>query len=124
LLVRRSSDPALPWELRVLLREFMAPSTHGPVLIRQAVLPKIRVMMALIAAVLRVPEDRPVVQRALAFVVLPCIMLVIAPRDALRHVLPMLVSDSEALVDDMTCYALAGLEEMSRQHRGAGSARS
>jgi AcrR family transcriptional regulator len=123
LFVRRSSGPALPWELRVLLREFMAPSTHVPVLIRQAVLPKIRVMMAMIAAVLRVPEDRPVVQRALAFVVLPCIMLVIAPRDVLRQVLPMLVSDSEALVDDMTRYALAGLEAMSRRHRSAESAR-
>jgi TetR/AcrR family transcriptional regulator, regulator of cefoperazone and chloramphenicol sensitivity len=124
LFVRRSAGPALPWELRVLLREFMAPSTHVPVLIRHAVLPKIRVMMAMIAAVLRVPEDHPVVQRALAFVVLPCIMLVIAPRDVLRQVFPVLISEPEALVDDITRYALAGLEAMSRQHRGAEPARS
>jgi|SRR5664280_637658 len=118
LFVRRSSGKALPWGLQVLLREFMAPSAHLPTLIREAVLPKIRVMMDLIAALLGVPEDDPLVQRALAFVVLPCIMLVIAPRDVLRRVLPVLVSESEALVDDMTRYALAGLEAIGRD-RGA-----
>lgn len=118
LFVRRSSGPALPWGLRVLLHELMAPSTHVPALLQQAVLPKIRIMMAMIAAVLGVPDDHPAAQRALACVVLPCIMLLIAPRDVLRQALPALASDSEALADDMTSYALAGLKAMARQHRG------
>jgi hypothetical protein len=45
-------------------------------------------------------------------------MLLIAPRDVLRQALPALASDSEALADDMTSYALAGLKAMARQHRG------
>jgi AcrR family transcriptional regulator len=117
LFVGRSSGPQLPWGLRVLLREFMAPSTHVPALLRQAVLPKIRVMTAMIAKVLGVADDHPLVQRALAYVVLPCIMLVIAPRDVLRQALPALASDPEALVDDMASYALAGLKALGRRQR-------
>jgi AcrR family transcriptional regulator len=123
LFVRRASGPALPWGLRVLLHELMAPSTHVPALLQRAVLPKIRVMMAMIAAALGVADDHPAAQRALAFVVLPCVMLVIAPRDVLRHALPALASDAEALVDDMTSYALAGLKALGRQHREVEPAR-
>src|ERR1035441_6842888 len=70
LFVRRASGPALPWGLRVLLHELMAPSTHVPALLQRAVLPKIRVMRVMIAAVLGVADDHPAAQRALAFVVL------------------------------------------------------
>jgi len=123
LFVRRALRPALPWGLRVLLHELMAPSTHVPALLQQAVLPKIRVMIAMVAAVLGLTDDDPAAQRALAFVVLPCVMLVIAPRDVLRHALPALTSDAEALVDDMTSYALAGLKAIARQRRKTDASR-
>ncbi len=124
LLVRRSHGPALPWGLRVLMRELMvAPSAHVLVLLQQAVLPKVRLMLGIVAAVLGVAEDQPVVQRALAFVVMPCIMMVAAPRDRLRQVLPALTSDPQALVDEMSAYVLAGLAAIARQHRPAAADR-
>lgn len=115
LFARRFSGNAPAWALQLLLRELMGPSTHVPTLIRQAVQPKIRVVMGLVAAVLGVPVEHPAVQRALVFVMMPCVMLVIAPREALHQALPLAVTDPDALVEDMTAYALAGLAAMGRQ---------
>lgn len=117
LFVRRASGPALPWGLRVLTHELMAPTSHVPVLIERAMLPKIRVVMAIIASVLGVSDGDPVVQRALAMVVMPCVMLVVAPRDVLHQVLPAVAADPHTLVDDMACYALAGLEAIAARQR-------
>jgi len=117
LFVGRSARPA-PWGLRVLVHELMAPSEHVPALIRQAVLPKVRVIKGLVGELLELPQDHPGVQRALALVVLPCVMLVIAPREVLRQVLPTLAAPPDELVRDMTDYALAGLASIARRHRG------
>lgn len=114
LFVRRSSGPALPWGLSVLVHELMAPSAHVPALMRQAVLPKVQVIASLIAQVLGVPNKHPLVQRSLALVVLPCIMLVIAPQEIIREVMPTLAANPDALIDDMTAYAMAGLAAIRR----------
>ena len=119
LFVLRPQDAAKPWGLPVLLHEFMAPSDQVPALIRQAVLPKIRLMMSMVAAVLGLPADHPAVQRALAFVVMPCILLVIAPRDILRQALPQLASEPEVLAENLGRYALAGLQAIGRRYRKA-----
>jgi AcrR family transcriptional regulator len=119
LFVGRAAATALPWGLRVLVHELaVAPSKHVEVLMRQAVLPKIRLMLAMVAEVLGRAEDDPMVQRALAFVVMPCIMMVIAPRARLRKVLPALSSDPQALVDDMSRFALGGLAALAQRSRG------
>jgi hypothetical protein len=60
------------------------------------------------------------VQRSLALVVMPCIMMTIAPRELLRQVVPALYDDAQGLVDDMTRYALAGLDAVARAHGGQG----
>jgi AcrR family transcriptional regulator len=114
LFVRRSSGPALPWGLSVLVHELMAPSAHVPVLMREAVLPKVQVIASLIAQVLGVPDKHPLVQRSLALVALPCIMLVIAPQEVIREVMPTLAANPDALIDDMTAYAMAGLAAIRR----------
>jgi TetR/AcrR family transcriptional regulator, regulator of cefoperazone and chloramphenicol sensitivity len=116
LFVRRTAGPHASWGLTVLVHELMAPSAHVPALMQQAVLPKVRVMMHMLAKLLGVAENDAVVQRALAFVVLPCIMLLIAPPVVLRHALPSLASAPEVLIDDMACYALAGITALGAQH--------
>lgn len=108
----RAADTGTPWGLQVLVRELMAPSDHLPPLIRKAVQPKVRVMMTIIASVLGRPISDPVVQQAVAFVVMPCIMLAIAPRDALRKGLPALDVEPERLLDNMMRYAAAGLKAL------------
>jgi AcrR family transcriptional regulator len=119
LFVQRSADPALSWGLSVLVHELMAPSQHVATLVQVAVLPKVRIMMGLVSQLLELPAGHPAVQRALAFVVLPCVMLVIAPKDELKHILPALTDQPAALIDDMTDYALAGLHALKRKYQPA-----
>jgi AcrR family transcriptional regulator len=113
----RPPKSAAPWGLQVLIRELLAPSDHAPPLLRKAILPKIRVMIGIIASVLGVSAEDPLVQRAVAFVILPCIMLVIAPRETLRKALPALDADSALLLDDMVGYAVAGLAALAQRNR-------
>ncbi len=63
-----------------MLREVLSPSPAVPALIEKAVRPKATVLLGLIGEVLRVNPQEAAVQRALMFAVLPCIALMIAPR--------------------------------------------
>jgi AcrR family transcriptional regulator len=110
-----------PAGLRVLVREMMAPSDHAPILLRKTVLPKIRVMMGIVASVLELSVDDPAVQRAMMFVIMPCIMMVIAPRELLRKALPVVDADPEVLLNEMTSYAAVGLEALRQLNRSEGS---
>jgi len=116
----RPAESGRPWGLQVLIREMLVPSDHAPPLIRKTILPKVRVIMSIIASVLEVPADDPLVQRAAAFVILPCIMLVIAPREVLRKALPAVDAHSGLLLDDMVSYAAAGLAALAKPNRGVG----
>jgi TetR/AcrR family transcriptional regulator, regulator of cefoperazone and chloramphenicol sensitivity len=122
LLARRASGQAVPWGLRILVHELMVtPSPHIAVLMRLAVLPKIQILMSIVAEALGLPADHPAVQRSLALVVMPCIMMTIAPRDLLRQVIPAAYDDEQGLVDDMTRYAMAGLAAVAGAHGASAS---
>ncbi len=114
LFVRRASGPALPWGLSVLVHELMAPSAHVPVLMRRAVLPKVQVIASLLAEMLGVSDTHPLVQRSLALVMLPCVMLAIAPREIVSEIMPSLAADPDTLIEDMTAYAMAGMAAIRR----------
>lgn len=117
LFLRRSTDPSLSWGLSVLVHEFMAPSRHMPAVLQSAVLPKIQVMKGLISEILSLPKNHAAVQRSLGFVILPCIMMVIAPRPLIGSLLPELVADADHFAEDMTTYALAGLIAIKMDHK-------
>lgn len=119
LFVERAANPSLSWGLSVLVHEIMAPSRHVTAMLQVAVLPKVKIMLGLVAQLLDLPVTHPAVQRALAFVVLPCVMLVIAPKDELRHILPAVTNQPAVLIDDMCDYALAGLAVLKKKYRSA-----
>jgi len=115
-LLQHGARPAAPWGFRVILRELMAPSPLAPALVEQAILPKARLVRGLVAGIMGLPAEHPAVQRCLAFTVLPCIMLVIAPKEVGGQVLPAL-KDTQALVDELMRYAFAGIEAVAAVHR-------
>lgn len=119
LFVERAANPSLSWGLSVLVHELMAPSRHVTTMMQVAVLPKVKIMLGLVAQLLELPATHPAVQRALAFVVLPCVMLVIAPKDELRHILPAVTNQPAVLIDDMCDYALAGLAVLKKKYQVA-----
>lgn len=120
-LVEMGSQPKAPWGFRVVLREALSPSPALPALIRQAVLPKARLIRGLIGGIMDLPEDHPSVQRGLLFAVLPCIVMTVAPKDLASKVLPAL-KDAEGLADDLMRYVFAGLDAIAKEAKPPASA--
>ena len=114
-------QPQAPWGFRVMLREALSPSSALPVLIQKAVLPKAKVVRGLIGEIMGLADDHPSVQRSVMFTVLPCIVLMVAPKELGQRVLPA-VRETEALVDDLMRYVLAGLDAVAREAGGQQAA--
>ncbi|MBJ2158261.1 TetR/AcrR family transcriptional regulator [Variovorax sp. IB41] len=112
-LIEVGGQPKAPWGFRVVLREALSPSPAMPMMIKRAVLPKTKLLRGLIGAIVGLPDDHPSVQRALLFTVLPCIVMMVAPKDLGNKVLPAL-KDTKALADDLMRYVLAGLDAIAK----------
>ncbi len=108
-----------PWGFGVMVREVLSPSAMLPSLVEKAVRPKAAVMRGLIGQVLGLPDNHPAVQRAVAFVVLPAIVLMVAPREGPEKLLPALVQDPQGLQEDLMRYVMGGLQAMAQAHRAA-----
>jgi AcrR family transcriptional regulator len=107
-LVARAGEPPT-WGARVLVRELMSPSGRSTGLLRDAVLPKSRLLLGLVGEVLGRPVDALEVQAAAICFLAPCLMMLVAPRDVRRAVFPATASAPEALADAMSAYAANGL---------------
>jgi TetR/AcrR family transcriptional regulator, regulator of cefoperazone and chloramphenicol sensitivity len=53
----------------------------------------------------------------LMFTVLPCIAMMIAPKQMQAALLPALAKDKKALADDFVRFVLAGLDAIAAAHR-------
>lgn len=97
------------WGIKVFLREMVSPSSHVKRAMSTVILPKALRLHQLLHDITGLPPDSAAMQRATAFVVLPCISLIIFP-DALRTtVLPATATDSEGMLDDLVRYVMGGL---------------
>ncbi|HEX7914017.1 MAG TPA: CerR family C-terminal domain-containing protein [Paraburkholderia sp.] len=112
-----STGSRAPWGFMLMLREVLSPSPAIPALIEQAIRPKAAVLLQLIGEVLRLDPQEPAVQRALMFSVLPCILMMIAPKQVQTALLPAVAKDKTALVDDYIRFVFAGLDALAATHR-------
>jgi AcrR family transcriptional regulator len=112
-----STHAGTPWGFMLMLREVLSPSKAIPALIEKAVRPKAAFMLKLIGEVLGLDPTTPVVQRAVMFTVLPCIALMIAPRQMQAALLPAAAGDKNALAEDFIRFVMAGLDAIALAHR-------
>ncbi len=108
------------WVLRVLGREFVAPSSAVDTLIEREGIPKARILRSIVAEIMDLPADHPAVGRGCLSLLAPCAMLLIADRKTLRRALPTLDlrrEDAAALARHLLHYALAGLAAVAREAR-------
>ena len=111
-----------PWGFRVMLREVMTPSAAMPALAEKAIRPKAALMLALVGELMRLPPSDPVVQRGVMFTILPCIAMVVAPRQIAGVLLPDAQRDPASLSADFVDFTLAGLDALAASHRAASQA--
>lgn len=111
-MLQTAMDSSKLWGIKVFLRELASPSPFVTRAMTRTVLPKADKIRALVRELTGLPEDSPQLQRAAAFVVIPCISLIMFPESLRLAVLPATAADSEGLLEDMLAYALGGLSAL------------
>ena len=116
-LVALATQRSTPWGFRVMLRELLAPSPALPALVEKAVRPKARWLLGLMAEHLGLPVEHPAVQRGVMLTVLPCMAIMVMPREMPARLLPAAARDGEALGADFVRFVMAGLEALGEAQR-------
>lgn len=101
------------WGVRVFMRELAAPSQPMDKALPAAVLPKAALLRELVAGVTGLPPESPTVQRGVAFVVLPCVSLIMFPETLRAKILPATAASEHGMLEDMARYALGGLQALA-----------
>jgi TetR/AcrR family transcriptional regulator, regulator of cefoperazone and chloramphenicol sensitivity len=116
-LVSLSTSADKPWGFLLMLREVLSPSAAIPALVEKAVRPKAEFMLRIVSDVVDLKPRDAAVQRAVLFTVLPCIAMMIAPRQIQASVLPAAGKDRDAVVEDYVRFVTAGLDAVALAHR-------
>jgi AcrR family transcriptional regulator len=104
------------WAVRVIAREILSPSPHNDVLRQRALEPKKSLVLGLVAELVGLPREHPVVTRACFSVAAPCAMLMVADRQLIIRLFPELeanAGDTQALTDHLVKFALGGLAALA-----------
>jgi TetR/AcrR family transcriptional regulator, regulator of cefoperazone and chloramphenicol sensitivity len=105
------------WALRVLSREFLAPTAARQALEDRELLPKKKLITSIVAEVIGLPEDDPIVDRCCLSILAPITMLLVCERDSSRDAFPCLAEDresAEAMVAHLHAFALGGIAAVAR----------
>ena len=113
LFIRALTGPAsASWVIRVMGREFVAPSPLLQDLRAKEILPKARILRSVVAEFMELDADHPAVARSCISVLAPCFMLLVADRRTLKRAFPsfgLSADNSETLAAHFGNFALAGL---------------
>ena len=106
------------WAFRVISREILSPSPHIEALKERQLQPKKLLLTRIVADVMGLPPDHPVIATACFSVLAPCAMLLVADHRLLAQMFPSLGAASQhqrPLVDDLLRYSLAGLAALAAE---------
>lgn len=101
------------WELRVISRELLAPTSLMDAMMKNQVMPKAKLVMGMIADILGVPPTHPAVGRSTVSIVGPCMFLLVTSQELQKKVFPGLLAEPEELVDHMVAFTLGGLRAIA-----------
>ncbi|KTC33270.1 MAG: TetR/AcrR family transcriptional regulator [Pseudomonas sp.] len=102
------------WALKVMTRELVSPSSVLSQVLEEQAFPKAKIVRTILGQIMQLSPDDPATLRSAVSVFSPCLFLLIAHDPLERNVLPGLKLDPPALIEHMMCYALAGLQAVSR----------
>ena len=105
------------WELRVLSRELMAPTSLMDNMMKNQVMPKAKLVTGMIGDILGVPPTHPAVSRSTVSIVGPCLFMLLASPEWQKKIFPTLLVDTDSLIDHMVAFALGGLQSIAAELR-------
>ena len=116
---------AKSWEMRLLSREFVAPTAAHVQFIRTAIEPQRRLMQSVIAEYLECDVEDQRVGYALISIISPCMFLAMSHRESIVGILPGLAVDENAelerLLVNMECFVIGGLAALRQRASVADS---
>lgn len=115
-LVERATEDK-SWNIRVLARELLAPSSHLDVLLQREVLPKLLVVKRLLSEITGIPVEDPALVRCLVSVAAPCAMLLVIGPSVPGPLHDVLQMPPATLSRHLHTFAIAGLEAVSRDYK-------
>lgn len=108
------------WVLRVIAREIVAPSPAVDALREKEMIPKSRIMKAIVAELMGLPEDHAAVARGCVSVMGPYFMLFVCDRRTLKSLFPqfsLAPENTTDLIRHMVQFAVAGLKALADDAR-------
>lgn len=108
------------WALRVLSREFLAPTPAGLTVEDHEIVPKLHLVNRVVAEVLGRAEHDPVVDRCCFNVMSPITMLYVCEPSSAARAFPSCCGENaskDALVDHLFAFALGGLRAAAATER-------
>lgn len=102
------------WGIKIFLRELASPSPFVPKFLETTAIPKVRKIRELVQDITGLAPDSAAVQRATAFVVMPCMGLILFPEKLRVLILPATAPDTEGLLEEMLTYMFGGLRALGK----------
>jgi len=115
-LVGHATREPQAWELRVLARELLAPTSHLQTLFQDEALPKVALLRRMLSEITRIPDQDPALTRCLLCVIAPCLMLLVGGRTFPGPLQEVFQMPSQAIASHLYHYALGGLNAVSREY--------
>jgi len=112
LLIHTNAKSSDFWGVRVFLSELINPTQDISKALFLAIAPKKNILFELIQQITGLAPESDKIQRAIVFLIFPCIALFIIPDKVLSSVLPATVNNNEKLLEDMMRYAMGGLQAL------------
>lgn len=115
-LVAQAMQEPQAWQLRILAREVLAPSSHLQVLFQDEALPKMLLVKQLLSEITGIPAEDPAVTRCLMNVITPCLMLLVGGRTFPGPLKEVFQMSSQAIASHLYHFAMGGLGAIAREY--------
>ncbi|MFJ6326902.1 MULTISPECIES: TetR/AcrR family transcriptional regulator [unclassified Rhizobium] len=119
--VRANSENS--WPAKVIVRELIAPTPHIDKLRREEIEPKKALLFGVIAEIIGVTPDHPLVAQAALSTMAPCFMMLVAEK-RVSEIIPALgreMTTDEELAERLFRFTLGGLAQLSTSEKASGS---
>lgn len=115
-LVAQAMQEPQAWQLRVLAREVLAPTSHLQILFQDEALPKMVLLKRMLGEITQIPPEDPALTRCLLNVIAPCLMLLVGGRNFPGPLQEIFQMPSQTIASHLYHFAIGGLEAISREY--------